>query len=130
MYSLIIATYYLKGGQSVMNISRFLSIFFKADVFHFSTGYYMYVAPYSGSITWASLTGPMLHNTATGCEMQFWALISGVNVGFIEVTILDDYNSWSGLTMDTPTGDNVWEQQIVRIGRNRGSLQVCVPFGE
>ncbi|PIK45149.1 hypothetical protein BSL78_17989 [Apostichopus japonicus] len=87
-------------------------------------GYYMYVAPYSGSITWASLTGPTLHNTATGCEMQFWALISGVNVGFIEVTILDDYNSWSGLTMDTPTGDNVWEQQIVRIGRNRGSLQV------
>ncbi|KAJ8050665.1 MAM and LDL-receptor class A domain-containing protein 2 [Holothuria leucospilota] len=89
-------------------------------------GYYMYVAPYSGSLSWASLTSPKVHNTATSCEMQFWALLSGVNVGYIDVIVINDFSSWTALKIDDETGENVWRQQVVYIGRQRGTVQFAI----
>lgn len=82
-----------------------------------ANGYYMIVLTNNGTIDdRAHLVSPLLQQSSATCQLTFYYHMSGVNVGRLEVLLIEGLEK-SRLWSIDGTQDNRWHKAIVRIGR-------------
>jgi hypothetical protein len=82
-----------------------------------ASGYYMTVLTSNGTIDErAHLVSPLLQQSSSTCELTFYYHMSGINVGRLEVLLIEGFETSRLWTVDGSQGDR-WHQAIIKIGR-------------
>jgi hypothetical protein len=87
-------------------------------------GYYMIVLINNGSIDErAHLVSPLLQQSSSTCELTFYYHMSGINVGRLEVLLMEGSETSRLWSMEGTRGDR-WHRAIVKIGRLYRPFQI------
>ena len=82
-----------------------------------SNGYYMIVSTNNGTIDdQAHLLSPLLQQSSSTCEVVFYYHMSGVNVGRLEVLLIEGSEKGRIWSIEGNQGDR-WHKGVVKIGR-------------
>ncbi|CAF3769976.1 unnamed protein product, partial [Adineta steineri] len=82
-----------------------------------ANGYYMIVSTNNGTIDeQAHLLSPTVQSSSSTCEMTFYYHMSGVNVGRLEVLLLEGLERSRLWSIEGNQGDR-WHKSVVKIGR-------------
>jgi hypothetical protein len=81
-----------------------------------ANGYYMIVSTNNGIDERAHLLSPVLQQSSSTCELTFYFHMSGVNVGRLEVLLLEGLERSRLWSIDGNQG-NRWHKGVVKIGR-------------
>lgn len=89
-----------------------------------STGYYMIVSINNGTIDErAHLVSPLLQQSSSTCELTFYYHMSGINVGRLEVLLIEGAEKSRLWTIEGSQSDR-WHKAIVRVGRLYRPFQI------
>ena len=89
------------------------------------SGYYMIVLTNNGSIDErAHLLSPVLQQSSSTCELSFYYHMSGLNVGRLEVLLIEGIERSRLWSIDGTQGDR-WHRALVRVGRYYRPFQIA-----